>query len=88
MTRKLLWNGVLSFIISQYPPILIATVINLYGLDFHKKGGILMSNIISVVLLSACMLSLPLIWRIIKKGLTNKAERENFELKFGSLIEN
>jgi hypothetical protein len=73
---------------SQYPPIIIATVINLYGLDFKKKGGIMMSNIVSLILLSACLISLPVIWRIIKKGMSNGAERENFDLKFGSLIEN
>ena len=72
---------------SQYPPIIIATVINLYGLDFQKKGGIMMSNIVTIGLLCACLISLPLIWRIIKKGMSNKTERENFELKFGSLIE-
>ncbi len=46
-----------------------------------------MSNIVSILLLCACLISLPVIWRIIKKGMSNKTERENFELKFGSLIE-
>ena len=73
---------------SQYPAIIIAAVINLYGLDFKKMGGIMMSNIASIVLLSACLISIPVIWCIIKKGMSNGAERENFDLKFGSLIEN
>jgi hypothetical protein len=88
MRKKLLWNGFILFLISQYPSIIIATVINLYGLDFQKKGGIMMSNIVSIVLLCACLISLPLIWRIIKKGMSNVAEREKFIEKFGSLIEN
>ena len=87
MRKKLFWNGFLFFLMSQYPPIILATVINLYGLDFHKKGGIMMSNIVSILLLCACLISLPMIWRIIKKGMSNKTERENFDLKFGSLIE-
>jgi hypothetical protein len=29
--RKLIWNGVFSFITSQFPPIIIACMINLYG---------------------------------------------------------
>ena len=88
MRKKLLWNGFIFFLMSQYPPIIIATVINLYGLDFHKKGGIMMSNIVSIVLLCGCLISLLLIWRIIKKGMSNEAERKIFIEKFGSLIEN
>ena len=88
MIKKLLWNGILSFIMSQFPAIIIAAVINLYGLDFKKMGGIMMSNIASIVLLSSCLISIPVIWCIIKKGMSNGAERDNFDLKFGSLIEN
>ena len=73
---------------SQYPTIIIASIINLYGLDFKKNVGMMLSSISSIVLLCACLIFLPVIWRIINKGISNKTERKNFDLKFGSLIEN
>ena len=46
-----------------------------------------MSTIVSLILLCACLISLPVIWRVINKGMANVVEREKFEKKFGSLIE-
>ena len=41
----------------------------------------------SLVLLSACLVSLPIIWIVIRRGMMEGQSKEEFSKKFGSLIE-
>lgn len=84
----------------QFPPIIIACGINLYGvslikfsnvhiqLDFQSLGGKLFSSVISLVLLIGSLVSLPVMWIVIRRGMRmQQSDREQFDIKCGSLID-
>jgi hypothetical protein len=77
--KKLFWNGLIGLILQQFPPIMIACGISLYGFDWNKKGAKLASSICSIILLVSNLASLPAIFIIIKKGISNNTQREIFE---------
>ena len=72
---------------SQFPTIIISSGINLYELDFKAKfkAARIFSSGFSIVLLSATLFSLPILWIIIKRGMIN--DKEEFKKKYGTLIE-
>ncbi len=74
---------------SQYPTIIITSLINLCELELQAKykAGRIFSSVFSLVLLSASLLILPIIWIVIKRGMMEGQSKEVFQKKFGSLIE-
>jgi hypothetical protein len=86
LKNQLIWNGVLLFIMSQFPPIIIACGVNLYGMDFNSTKSKMFSSAISIILLCVCIITLPVIWKLIRKGISDLKHGIDFEAKYGSLI--
>jgi hypothetical protein len=65
--EKLIWNGIFYFILSQFPTIIISSGINLYELDFQAKFKAvkIASSVFSIILTSASLASLLIIWIVI-----------------------
>jgi uncharacterized membrane protein len=87
LSKHLIWNGVISLIIKQYPPILLSCGINLYRLDFHRSASF--SSVMTLLLVLGSLASFLIIWRIIKnrgQGIEQQGEQE-FKAKYGVLFE-
>ena len=71
----------------QFPSIIISSGINLYELDFKAKfkAARIFSSGFSIVLLSASLVSIPILWIIVKRRMVN--DKEEFKKKYGTLIE-
>jgi len=67
---------------------MISYCINFYELDFASKfkPGKIMSSILSIALLFLSLVTLPIIWIIIKRGISQGSNREEFKKNFRALI--
>jgi hypothetical protein len=68
LKKKLLWNGLLKFLMQQYGAIIISSGINMCGLtfDFNDKP-LFYSSILSITLLSLCLIGQIVGFSILKK---------------------
>jgi hypothetical protein len=85
---RLIWGGIISFLMSQFPPIIISCCINLYALEFSlkQKPAKIASSVLSLVLLTASLATLPIVWAIIRKRNSKETDKEEFKKKFRPLI--
>ncbi len=67
---------------------MISYCINFYELDFASKfkAGKIMSSILSIALLFLSLVTLPIIWILIKRGISQGSNREEFTKNYRALI--
>jgi hypothetical protein len=68
LKQKMLWNATFSFVLKQYPAIILASGINLYGLSFKEKdSGKVASSVIALLLMIGFTLVIPIFSIIVHK---------------------
>lgn len=73
LKQKMLWNATISFILQQYPALILSSGINLYGLSFkNRDSGKIASSVISLILMIGCIIVIPIFFFIIRNIKTKK----------------
>jgi hypothetical protein len=68
LKQKMLWNATISFVLQQYPIIVLSSGINIYGLSFKNlDAGKYVSTIISILLIVASVAIIPLCFVIVRR---------------------
>ncbi len=75
----------LRFIIQQFPPLLISSVINLYFLKFDKTSNIICS-LLAIMIIFGLHSAIFLMYQVVKNN-TNKIESQEFNCKYGTILE-
>ncbi|TNV87059.1 hypothetical protein FGO68_gene16087 [Halteria grandinella] len=84
---KIVWSGTVRFILQQFNPLATACLINLYDIKYNSPGC-LGSTAISLMLTFALPLSLILIWKVLRQGISaNNLNKKEFHETYGGIVE-
>lgn len=86
LNATLIWNSALRFILQQYPPLMISSLINFYYLKFEGSFSDALCSITSITLVVGINLILALVF-IKLKSQYKQTHSEEFQSKFGTLVE-
>ena len=85
MRRKLFWGFPLGFLLQQYQPIVMLSLINFYRVKLDTVMQTF-SIILSVAMIIVCVISLPIIYAITRAFPSEDDLRnESYSKKFGVL---
>jgi hypothetical protein len=81
MHKKLFWGFPLGFILQQYQPLVMLSMINFYKV---RTGTVMQtfSIILSVLMIMVCVVVLPIVYMIARSFLNND---EDHNLRYGVL---
>ena len=84
----LMWNATINFIIQQFTPIMMSSLLNLYDLNWDSKVTIF-SSTLSIGLIILISISIISFSRVLWKGFKDEGfiESEEFEIKFSALVQ-
>ncbi|TNV87954.1 hypothetical protein FGO68_gene457 [Halteria grandinella] len=83
LQAKLMWNYSLRFLMQQYPPLIISSLINMYEFSFETPGQKLSSSLSVVIIGLSQFITIILLYKVNRSDV-NSAD---FVSKYGTILE-